>query len=169
MTIRASANTDAAAIANIYNFYILNSTVSFEEEPVSCEEMAHRIADVTTSSLPWLVAEVDNQIIGYAYATKWKARTAYKYSVEISVYLDHAHIGKGIGTKLYSALFETLKITRVNAVIGGIALPNPASIALHEAFGMEKVAHFKRIGYKFGKWIDVAYWQKELNINAAYN
>jgi phosphinothricin acetyltransferase len=115
--------------------------------------------EVWSSTLPWLVAELDEQVIGYAYASKWKARYGYRYSTEVSVYLDTEHGGQGIGSKLYSDLFPILRERGIRNIIGGIALPNDASVALHEKFGMKKVAHFPAIGIKFDRWIDVGYWQ----------
>jgi L-amino acid N-acyltransferase YncA len=163
MEIRPAKINDALSISEIYNYYVANSVISFEEEAVSESEMQHRISEVNSSSLPWLVADNNSEILGYAYATRWKARAAYRYSVEITIYLHNKFTGKGLGSKLYASLFEALQDVGVNVVIGGVALPNPASVALHEKFGLEKVAHFKKVGFKFGKWVDVAYWQKELN------
>jgi phosphinothricin acetyltransferase len=157
--IRKVAHADLRDIVDIYNHYVLNSTVTFEEESVSIEDMASRIANVTEANLPWLVAVENEHIIGYAYATKWKTRSAYRYSVESSVYLATSAYGKGYGSELYAALLDQLKEIGVHAVMGGICLPNAASIALHEKFGMNKVAHFNQVGFKFGKWVDVGYWQ----------
>lgn len=160
--IRPAIATDADSIARIYNHYILNTVITFEEQAVSAPEIAERIAEVTSASLPWLVAEDAGRIVGYAYASKWKGRCAYRFSVESTVYLDPECAGKGLGTKLYERLFAALRECGMHAVIGGIALPNPASIALHEKLGMKKVAHFSEVGFKFGKWIDVGYWQATL-------
>ena len=160
--IRPATPDDAAAIAHIYNHYIRNTTITFEEQPVSAAEIASRINEVTSASLPWLVAEDARHLSGYAYATKWKARSAYRFSVEVTVYLDPDCQGQGLGSQLYTALFASLKEIGVHSVIGGVALPNPASIALHEKFGMTRVAHFKEVGFKLGKWVDVAYWQLTL-------
>ena len=159
ITIRAAALGDAEAIASIYNYYVANTIVTFEEEPVSPFEIARRMEEVWSSALPWLVAELGGRIVGYAYATKWKARHGYRFSAEVSVYLDTEHGGRGIGSKLYADLFPILRERGMRNIIGGIALPNDASVALHEKFGMEKVAHFKAIGIKFDQWIDVGYWQ----------
>ena len=101
----------------------------------------------------------DNQIIGYAYASKWKERSAYRFSAETSVYLDINQIGKGIGSKLYEYLLNEIKKLEIHSVIGGISLPNKPSQLLHEKFGYKKVAHYKEIGFKFNQWIDVGYWQ----------
>lgn len=156
--IRNANKNDAEAIAVIYNHYILSTIVTFEEEAISIGEMANRLASHPVG-FPWLVFEENNKILGYAYASKWKPRAGYKYSAESTVYLSPQAVGRGIGSKLYTALLEILKKKNFHAVYGGIALPNPASIALHEKFGFEKVAHFKEQGFKFDKWIDVAYWQ----------
>jgi phosphinothricin acetyltransferase len=160
--IRSATSSDADSIARIYNHYILNTIITFEEQTVSAQEIAGRIAEANSASLPWLVAEQDGQIVGYAYASKWKGRSAYRFSVESSAYLDPNAVGNGYGTKLYEHLFASLRECGIHLVIGGIALPNPASVALHEKFGLKKVAHFNEVGFKFEKWIDVGYWQLKL-------
>ncbi len=160
--IRPVSPSDATGIAEIYNYYIQNSTVTFEEKKVNASDIQSRIEKVTFAELPWLVAEYNGQIVGYAYATKWKERSAYRFSVEISIYVAHQHHGNGWGSKLYDSLFEELRNLEIHLVIGGITLPNDASIALHEKFEMKKVAHFKEIGFKFNKWLDVGYWQLKL-------
>ena len=161
MKIRQANPEDAEAVARIYNHYIENTVITFEEKAVSADEMQGRIADVT-ANLPWLVCEKDGTPAGYAYATKWRVRSAYRYSAETTVYLDSAQTGKGIGTKLYEALLGELKAKSMHVIIAGIALPNAASEALHEKMGYRKVAHFEQVGWKFGKWIDVGYWQRIL-------
>lgn len=161
--IRQVNENDARNIADIYNYYIRNSIATFEEEAISEEEVKKRIRKIESSNFPWLVSESDGSITGYAYASKWQERSAYRFSAEITIYMHHEATGKGIGTKLYTALFQKLESLNINSVIGGVSLPNPASVALHEKFGMEKVAHFKKVGYKFGKWIDVGYWQIRLD------
>jgi phosphinothricin acetyltransferase len=158
--IRPVAAADAAAIAAIYNHYVTTTTVTFEEEPVSAAEMARRIETLIGQGQPWLVAEVDGQVAGYAYATKWHHRHGYRYSAEVTVYLGKDFGGRGIGTALYEVLFPLLASHGIRSLVGVIALPNAASIALHEKFGMQKVGHLKAIGMKFGEWIDVGYWQK---------
>ncbi|WP_034291897.1 arsinothricin resistance N-acetyltransferase ArsN1 family B [Herbaspirillum sp. RV1423] len=157
-SIRPATAADAAAICEIYNHYVLTTTISFEMEAVSTPEMAQRIAEVS-AQFPWLVYEENGRILGYAYAAKWKVRKAYQHSVESSVYLARDSGGKGIGSQLYEALFAELKARSVHAVMGGIAQPNPGSVALHEKMGFVKVAHFAQVGRKFDQWIDVAYWQ----------
>jgi len=160
--IRPARVGDAAAIAFIYNHYVRETVVTFEEEPVSEADMAERIAEVAAASLPWLVAEQAGSVVGYARATKWRPRSAYRYSVETTVYLAPAHLGNGIGTQLYRQLLEQLKQRGLHLAIGGVALPNAASVALHEKLGFRKVAHFGEVGFKFGRWIDVAYWELPL-------
>lgn len=160
--IRPAFASDADSIARIYNHYVLNTIITFEEEAVTPQEIVARIAEVTSTSLPWLVAEDAGRIVGYAYASKWKGRCAYRFSVESTVYLDPAAVGTGYGTTLYQHLFAALRHCGMHVVIGGIALPNPASVALHEKLGLKKVAHFHEVGFKFEKWIDVGYWQATL-------
>jgi phosphinothricin acetyltransferase len=158
----ASAPADAAAIAAVYNPYIRDTVITFEEEPVSNAEMSRRIEEVRSASFPWLVAEQGGQVVGYAYARPWHSRSAYRYSAEIAVYLSVAHTGRGIGSKLYAELFPILQARGIHVVMGGIALPNEASVALHERFGLRKVAEFREVGFKFDRWIDVGYWQRTL-------
>ena len=156
--LRHCTSTDAAQICDIYNYYVRETVVTFEESPVLDVEMARRIADITPG-LPWLVWEVDGGILGYAYATPWKVRAAYRHSVESSIYLTQRATGRGLGSRLYTALIADLRQRGVHCVIGGAALPNPGSVALHEKLGFSKVAEFREVGFKFGRWVDVAYWE----------
>ena len=157
--IRSASLTDADAIARIYNYYVQNTVITFEEEPVSAGEMATRIADTKAVPLPWLVAEVDGVVVGYAYAGKWKVRSAYRYSVETTIYLAQGCEGQGIGKRLYTELLSLLRSLGAHLAIGGAALPNDASVALHGKLGFERVATFRQVGFKHGRWVDVAYWQ----------
>lgn len=156
--IRHARPNDAAAICAIYNHYVLHTTITFEEIPVVAGDMEQRIATVQ-EKYPWLVYEEDGRIIGYAYAGQWKPRSAYKHTVETSVYLDPEEKGKGIGRQLYSELIAELRKTDIHGVIGGIALPNEASIRLHESMGFKKIGQFIEVGYKFNTWVDVGYWE----------
>lgn len=156
--IRPATPADAPAICDIYNYYVENTIITFETTPVSPEDMKGRIEEVL-SSLPFYVYEEEGKVLGYAYASKWKGRCAYRFSTEATVYLQNGAAGKGIGTKLYQTLLDDLKERKIHAVLGGIALPNKNSVALHEKFGFEKAAHFKEVGNKFDKWIDVGYWE----------
>ena len=157
--VRSASAADADAIARIYNYYIQNTVITFEEEPVSAQAMATRVAEVQGLSLPWLVAEFENEVVGYAYANKWKVRSAYRYSVETTIYVEHGYEGRGTGTALYSALLPILRARGIHAAIGGAALPNEASVALHRKLGFEHVATFRQVGFKHDRWVDVAYWQ----------
>jgi len=156
--IRDISIIDASQICKIYNYYVLNTIITFEETPVSEEEMKSRI-ELTIEKLPWIVYEKKGQILGYAYASEWKSRCAYKHSLETTVYLKNGVSGNGIGSLLYEELISRLKKINYHAAIGGISLPNEASIALHEKFGFEKIGQFREVGYKFDKWIDVGYWE----------
>lgn len=120
--------------------------------------MAQRIADIT-SHLPWLVWEVEGVVVGYAYAAPWKARAAYRHAVESSIYLAPGATGQGTGSKLYEALVAELRKRGVHCIIGGAAVPNAASAALHERLGFSKVAEFREVGFKHGRWVDVCYWE----------
>jgi len=160
--IRPAKPTDAPAIIAIYNYYVLTSTITFEEELVSEEDMAQRIVDAT-EKFAWFVYEHAGQVVGYAYATPWRSRCAYRLSVETSVYISKDYAQMGIASKLYRVLMDELTNRGVHAVIAGISLPNAASIALHEKFKFEKVAHFLQVGRKFEKWIDVGYWEVLIN------
>jgi L-amino acid N-acyltransferase YncA len=162
MTLRLATPDDGAAIAAIYNHYITTTTISFEEAEVSAADMAQRVADVLAAGLPWLVEVEGETLLGYAYATKWRVRHAYRFSVESTVYLAHDQARRGLGSRLYRELLERLRVAGCHLVIGGIALPNEASVALHEKLGFEKVAHFQEVGYKFNRWLDVGYWQLKL-------
>lgn len=157
--IRPVTPQDAAAICAIYNHYVATTTISFEEQPVSVEEMAGRIG---ASRLPWLVLEQDGELLGYAYASAWRVRPAYRHAVESSVYLAQSATGRQLGVRLYRELIAALRAAGLHTVIGGIAQPNEASVRLHERLGFRKVAHFEQVGFKHGRWIDVAYWQLHL-------
>ena len=159
ITVRSASAADSVAIASIYNHFVRNTVVTFEEVPVSADVMAQRIATIQTDSLPWLVAMVDGAVAGYACAQRWKARSAYRFAVETTIYLESGREGGGIGTKLYSALLSFLREQGMHVAIGGAALPNDASIALHQKLGFERVATFRQVGFKHGRWVDVAYWQ----------
>jgi len=149
---------DAPSIADIYNHYVLNSPATFEEVPVSQHEMRQRILE-TARAYPWLVSEEDGKLLGYCYGRKWRERAAYRNSVETSIYLDPSAVGQGRGSALLGSLLTELRTRKFHTVIGGASLPNDASVALLEKFGFRPVAHFKEVGYKFDRWIDVGYWQ----------
>jgi phosphinothricin acetyltransferase len=160
-TLRDASAADADAITAIYNHYVATTTISMENDPVSSDDMASRIAGIQDAGLPWLVLVEDGRLCGYAYASQWRARPGYRHAVESSVYIDPALRGRGHGLALYRALLARLD-GRFHTVIGGIALPNAASIALHERLGFRQVACFHEVGHKFGGWVDVGYWQLTL-------
>jgi phosphinothricin acetyltransferase len=159
--IRPAATADAEAICRIYNHYVETTVVTFEETPVTADAMAQRIEDIQRSHV-WHVACIDGAVAGYAYAGPWRPRSAYRYAVEATVYLAPERTRQGLGRALYARLLEDLRAKGFRCAMGGIALPNAASIALHEATGFVKVAHFRDAGFKLGRWIDVAYWQRLL-------
>jgi phosphinothricin acetyltransferase len=161
--IRPASSADASRICAIYNPYVAATTISFEEDLVSEDDMVRRIGDVNEAGLPWLVLTLDGTVCGYAYATRWRARSAYRHSVESSVYLDPGLHGQGWGARLYRQLIDALRARGLRTVIAGIAQPNERSVALHERLGFRKVAHFAEVGFKFGRWIDVGYWQMSLD------
>ena len=159
ISIRSVSEKDASNLTRIYNHYVSNTYVTFETEPVASLDMARRITETGAIQLPWLVAEASGKILGYAYASEWKGRCAYRFSVESTIYLDARHTDKGVGTTLYSALVDATRANSMHSVIGGIALPNDRSIKLHERLGFKKVGHFEQVGYKHGRCVDVGYWQ----------
>ncbi len=158
MNIREVKLEDAEQIAEIYNYYIQNTHHTFETEPLKADVMRKRIGKVI-EDYPYLVAEENGEIYGYAYATQFKLRQAYAFASEVSIYVKNDAKKKGIGTKLYEKLFDELEDTDIHVIVAGIALPNDGSVRFHEKLGFEKVAHFREVGYKLGRWIDVGYWQ----------
>jgi len=158
VNIRKVDLADAPQIADIYNYYVLNTHHTFETEALSAEEVEKRIAE-TSENYPYLIAVFDGVIQGYVFATQFKLRQAYKHSVEASIYVRNQAKQKGIGSELYKKLLEELAETDVHAIMAGISLPNEASVRFHEKLGYEKVAHFKEVGYKLGRWVDVGFWE----------
>jgi L-amino acid N-acyltransferase YncA len=156
--IRDAVVSDLATICEIYNYYILNTSVSFETDALSEQEMAARVF-APTLALPWMVIEDEGKVVGYAYGSIWKARQAYDKTVETTVYIDYEHTGKRLGITLYSELLARVTRLGYHVAIGGICVPNDGSIGLHQRLGYEKVGHYKEIGKKFGKWLDVQYYQ----------
>lgn len=160
MEIRPARFEDVPPICEIYNHYICHTTITFEETPLEVEQMGHRVA-TCARQYPWLVCiDDDGLLVGYAYATKWKERAAYRHTAESTIYLREGQAAKGYGQALYSALLAALDSMGCHVVLGCIAIPNDASIALHEKMGFRKVAHFNEVGRKHGRWLDVGYWQR---------
>jgi phosphinothricin acetyltransferase len=158
--IRPATPADAAAIAAIYNWYIENTVITFEVEPVPAAEMARRIESVLEAH-DWLLLERAGEVLGYAYAGRYHARAAYRFAAESTIYLRNGLGGQGLGTRLYGELIRRSFARGLRHLIGGIALPNDASVRLHEKLGFVKVSHLHRIGFKFEQWIDVGHWQLE--------
>ena len=159
----ASPQTDAAAVAAIYRPAVETSLASFEEHPPSADEMAERMR-ATLERTPWLVADRDGQVIGYAYAGPHHPRPGYRWSVNISVYVSPEFTGQGVGRKLYDELLALLRRQRFVNVYAGITLPNPASVALHEAIGLRRIAVYEGVGFKHGGWHDVAWYHLRLAV-----
>ncbi|WP_100612015.1 GNAT family N-acetyltransferase [Confluentibacter lentus] len=149
---------DAKQIVDIYNYYVLNSIVTLDLVPFSVQDFEEKIKTIS-SQFPFIVYEENNVLLGYAYANTFRTKPAYNRTVELTIYLKYDALGKQIGKKMYSELLDQLKKQNYHVVIGGLTLPNDASIKLHEKFGFDKVAHFKEVGYKFNKWHDVGFWQ----------
>lgn len=160
--IRPVTHADAAVMSDIYNHYVLNTNVTFEVKPISRLEILKRMDKVLIDH-PWIVVESEGRILGYAYTSWWNERAAYNRTIEISIYLHHKSVGYGLGKMMYEHLIIGSKKKGFHTIIGGISLPNEASVRLHESFGFKKTALYKEVGYKFGKWIDVGYWQLMLN------
>ncbi|MFM0585129.1 GNAT family N-acetyltransferase [Streptococcus suis] len=161
INIRSAQIEDAADLVAIYAPYVEDTAITFETEVPTVEAFASRI-EKTLEKFPYLVAVEEGKVVGYAYASTYYARAAYDWTVELSVYVSREARGKGIGSLLYDALEEELTARGFKNFLACIALPNAASIALHEKRGYERVAHFKKVGYKFGTWHDIVWLQKSL-------
>jgi phosphinothricin acetyltransferase len=161
--IRDARPADAAAIAAIYNHYIEHTVVTFEVDVLTDDDMRARIAKVQGSGLPWLVWDEGGTVRGYAYASKFRDRAAYRFSPESTVYLAPDAVRQGIGTALYGELVSRVRLAGNHLVLGAVALPNEASVALHESLGFTHVGTFSEVGRKFGRWIDVGFWQLRLD------
>lgn len=164
LTIRPSTDADLPAITAIYGWNVLNGLGTFEEDPPSLEEMSRRRASFLERGLPYLVAEEDGVVLGYAYAGPFRLRAAYRYTVEDSIYVSPDAVGKGVGRALLTALIaacEALGLRQMVAVIGDSG--NAASIGLHTAMGFEKRGIFPDMGHKFGRWVDLVWMQRPLN------
>jgi L-amino acid N-acyltransferase YncA len=164
--IRVATSDDAAGIAAIYGPIVASSPISFEVEPPGEQEMRRRIQD-TPAAYPWLVCEHRDRVVGYAYATRHRVRAAYQWSVDTSVYV-HPDVHRcGIGRALYGSLVRVLAAQGYFNAYAGIALPNRASVRLHESVGFDPVGVYRRVGYKLGAWHDVGWWQLGLQPSAA--
>jgi phosphinothricin acetyltransferase len=161
-TLRPATPDDAPRIAEIYAVYVRETVISFELEPPAVDEMHRRLVAGMTR-FPWLVAaDEQDRVVGYAYAGEHRARAAYGWSVDVTIYLDRAAHRRGLGRRLYGALFEILRAQGFVTAFAGIALPNPASVGVHEAMGFERVGVYRNVGFKSGRWHDVGWWQRDL-------
>jgi phosphinothricin acetyltransferase len=158
MIIRVAELDDARQVLDIYAPFCTATPVSFETDPPSVEEMRSRIA-TTLEFFPWLIAEEEGRVLGYAYASRHRERAAYRWSADVSVYVREGARGKGVGRALYTSLFAVLRLQGIFNILAGISLPNASSVALHEAMGLRPLGIYESIGYKCGAWHDVGWWQ----------
>ena len=165
MKIRLAKPSDARSLLDIYAPYVENTAITFEYEVPTIEDFAIRI-EKTLEKYPYLVAEEDGVVLGYADASTYYARAAYDWAVELSVYVSQDAREKGVGSKLYDALEEMLEKMGYIHFLACISLPNEASLALHRKRGYQQVAHFPKIGYKFNRWHDIVWLQKSLDKEA---
>lgn len=159
--IRVAREQDAEAIADIYAPAITDSSISFELQPPDAGEMRRRMLGILPQ-YPWLVYEAPEGVLGYVYASSHSERAAYRWSVDVSAYIRHDAHRRGIARALYTALFEILVLQRYRNAYAGATLPNPASVHLHEAMGFEEVGVYRQVGYKFDKWHDVIWLERQL-------
>ena len=159
--IRPATPADAPELLEIYRPIVETTAISFELTPPSVETFAAKIAAIVESHA-WLVLEEQSEILGYAYASTHRERAAYKHAVETSVYVHPEHLGKGVARQVYFALFAALDPVRFHNAYAGISLPNDASIALHKTLGFTPIGVFREIGFKFGRWHDVSWWQRNI-------
>jgi phosphinothricin acetyltransferase len=152
---------DASACAAIYAPYVRDTAISFEEEPPDAGELRQRIERISQTH-PWLVAEQDGDLVGYAYGCPHRERAAYRWVADVSVYVDQRHQRRGIGRALYAALLGLLERQGLHVACAGVTLPNDASVAIHESLGFRPVGVYRRIGFKLGAWWDVGWWELEL-------
>lgn len=162
MLIRhADPDRDAAACAAIYAPSVAAGVASLEERAPEPHEFVDRIR-IVSRDYPWLVAEIDGEVVGYAYASRHRERAAYRWSSDVTVYISAAHHRRGIGRALYEALFGLLERQGAYELCAGITLPNDSSVGLHESLGFVPVGVYRNVAYKFGRWRDVGWWQKPL-------
>jgi L-amino acid N-acyltransferase YncA len=168
-TIRDAADTDLSSIQRIYAHHVTHSLASFEEIPPSTEEMSARRASIMSSGLPYLVAMQDDEIVGYSYAARFHSRAAYRYTIENSIYVSASFLGQGIGKALLGTLISRCEAGPWRQMIALIGDSNPASIRLHEGHGFTMVGTLRSVGFKFGRWVDVAFMQRALGAGSTGN
>jgi L-amino acid N-acyltransferase YncA len=160
-SIRLATENDAQAMADIYAPIVRDTAISFELAPPDAEAFRRKIRDLLRLA-PCLVCEDEGRVIAYAYASRFRERAAYRFTVETTVYVHANARGRGVGRSLYEELFRRLERQGFRRAVAGITLPNPASVRLHEAFGFTKVGAFQSVGFKFGKWHDVGFWERSI-------
>jgi L-amino acid N-acyltransferase YncA len=160
ITVRAATPADAPALSLIYAPMVRDTAVSFEQSPPDAAEFTRRMS--ARPRLPWLVAESSAGVVGYAYAVRHRERAAYRWAVDGSVYVEPSHHGRGVGRMLYERLIDEVRALGYVNLFAGIALPNDASVALHEAVGFRPVGVYRNVGFKHGSWRDVGWWQRTL-------
>jgi len=161
MNIRSATEDDASQVLSIYRPVVQETAISFELSTPTVDEMRKRIQSAV-KSYAWLVAEVDDEIAGYAYGSAYRPRQAYQFSVEVSAYVSEHYRGQGVARTLYHALFDVLRSRQFHCAVAGIALPNDPSIALHKSLGFERIGLFREVGFKFDQWHNVDWWQLKL-------
>ncbi|WP_159019546.1 GNAT family N-acetyltransferase [Algibacter sp. L3A6] len=160
--IRKATLADTSALLEIYNYYVIHTTVTFDEAALSLNAFTEKL-ELILKDYPCIVFEDNNEILGFAYGSKFRPKPAYNYTVESTVYVKNGAHGKQIGSKLYTELLEQLKQRNFKSVLGVLTIPNPASVKLHEKFGFTQVAHLKEVGFKFDTWLDVGIFQLKIN------
>ena len=161
LVIRPAQADDGAAVAAVYAPYVRDTAVSFEEEPPSAAAMADRISG-TLGTHPWLVAEREGVVVGFTYAAKHSQRPAYRWTVDVTVYVRDGERRTGVGRLLYQALLATLRLQGFRSAFAEVVLPNPGSVRLHEAMGFQHIGVHRDIGHKLGRWHDIGYWRLAL-------
>jgi phosphinothricin acetyltransferase len=159
--VRTATPNDAAAFAGIYEPYVRSTPISFEEVPPNADEFACRMKTVLAYA-PWLAAVADGQIVGYAYASRHAERAAYRWGIDVGVYVDQNSRGRGVGRRLYNELLPIVERQNYRRAYAGITLPNEASVGLHRAFGFELIGNYRRAGWKHGRWYDVAWFGRDV-------
>ena len=165
--IRLARESDAAGIQAIYAPIVRDTAISFELDPPSVEEMASRVAKTREAELPWIVMEDGGTVKGYVYAARHRGeRPAYRWSVEVSIYMHQDVRGRGFGRRLYTELFSVLAFQHIQNAYAGATLPNEGSVRLHEGLGFKRVGIYEQVGYKFGAWHNTIWWVKQLGARA---
>ena len=161
MIIRNVLISDIPQVVEILNYYVGNDSCTFQINPYTISEISEKIAEIT-KVYPYIVMEEDNEVIGFAYASRWREKQAYDKSAETTIYLNPQQKHRGLGKILYQELIEQLRQKNFRLLVACLTLPNPSSVRLHESLGFEKAGEFRDAGYKFNRWCDVGFWQKVL-------